>query len=69
MPTVQYPLRVRVYGGRNTHAARELPISGGRETACEYFIDAEADNHWLPGTDPVTCRRCQRALERGDSLI
>lgn len=59
-----YPLRVRLYGGRSTHAARQLTISGGRETACEYYIDAEAANHWMPNTATVTCRRCVKALDR-----
>lgn len=60
----KYPLRVRVYGGRSTHAARELSISGNRETACEYSIDAKLANHWMPNTNHVTCRRCQRVLAK-----
>jgi hypothetical protein len=31
-------------------------------TACDYYLDAGAQNHWLAGTAPVTCPVCVRAL-------
>ncbi|MFE9391650.1 hypothetical protein [Streptomyces sp. NPDC006784] len=62
--TGQHSLRVRLYGGRSVHAARELPISGGTETACEYFIDVLAANHWLDDDTEITCRRCIHAINR-----
>lgn len=55
------PMRVRLYGGRTVHAAHELAISGGAETACGYLLDVTAENHWLDDTADVTCRRCRRA--------
>lgn len=58
------PHRVRLHRGRNTHAARELPISGGHETACDYVLDDGASNHWLPWVTPVTCPGCKRALAK-----
>ncbi|MBI0296745.1 hypothetical protein JBE04_20350 [Streptomyces sp. PRKS01-29] len=59
-----YPLRVRLYGGRNTHAARET-VDAAAETACQTFIDILAENHWLDGDTMVTCKRCTRALNEG----
>ncbi|MFG7942926.1 hypothetical protein [Streptomyces cacaoi] len=64
MPKTPYPLRVRLHGGRSVHAAHTLSISGGAETACDYYIDILADNHWLDDDTEVTCKRCQRALKR-----
>lgn len=56
-----HPLRVRLHGGRNTHAARDLN-SGGHLTACDYTLADDAANHWLPPTATITCRRCTRTL-------
>lgn len=64
MTQPQHPLRVRLYKGRTNHAAHELQVSNGAETACDYFIDVQADNEWLPDDAPVTCRRCIRVMER-----
>lgn len=58
-----YPLRVRLYGGRAIHAARDLTHSPGTETACQYYIDLAAENTWHDDT-PVTCRRCLHALKK-----
>lgn len=63
MPTPAHPHRVRLHGGRNTHAARDL-LSGDRETACDYFLAADSRNHWGEPTDPVTCPACKRALAK-----
>ncbi|MGW7597187.1 hypothetical protein [Streptomyces antimycoticus] len=62
--STEYPMRVRLYGGRSTHAACELPISRSPETACDYSIDVTAANHWMPDTAAVTCRRCAKAMKK-----
>ncbi|GAA2439608.1 hypothetical protein [Streptomyces glaucus] len=58
----RYPHRLRLYGGRNTHAAEKLAISGDLLTACDY--DAGAAYHRMPDTSAVTCRACQRVLAK-----
>lgn len=58
-----HPLRVRLHGGRATHAARDLN-SGGHLTACDYTLPENAVNHWMPPTATVTCGRCRRTTER-----
>jgi len=60
-----YPHRLRLRRGRATHAARELPISGGLLTACDH--DAGDVHHRLPDTNVVTCRACQRVLAKENS--
>lgn len=55
----RFPHRVRLHGGRAVHAARDL-LGGGRETACEYYLDAEATNDWQPSDTAVTCKKCAR---------
>jgi hypothetical protein len=63
-PTVisPWPLRVRLHGGRNTHAARI--ISGGdRVTACGYTLAENASNHWLANDADMTCRDCAHRLQ------
>ncbi|MEE2040087.1 hypothetical protein Q8791_22990 [Nocardiopsis sp. CT-R113] len=67
-----YPNRIRVYGGRNPHAAREEPPGRGRyrqwthRTACDRVSDAgmgrRMSDHLLPDTTPVACRACLDAL-------
>lgn len=54
---IPHPLRVRVYGGRATHAARELD-GGGHLTVCDYYLSDGSVNHWMPPTNTVTCGRC-----------
>lgn len=66
MTQPSHPHRVRLHGGRNTHAARDLN-GGDRATACDYFLPDEAHNHWGDPTDPVTCTACKRALAKGES--
>lgn len=58
---VTHPYRVRLPGGRNTHAAHHANGSADRVTACGYYLPEESANHWLDDTAPVTCRACQRA--------
>lgn len=62
--TERHPHRIRLYGGRSTHAARRLPISGDLLTACDYSVNSEVANHHLPATATVTCRACQRVLAK-----
>ncbi|WP_191064660.1 hypothetical protein [Streptomyces sp. 5-10] len=62
MPTkTEYPMRVRLHGGRNTHGARET-INTGAETACDTFVDILAENHWLDDDAKVTCKRCVQVM-------
>lgn len=55
-----FPLRLRLHGGRNTHAAHV--VNGGEDdsvfTACGH-IAVERDKQ-LDGSEPVTCRPCQQ---------
>jgi hypothetical protein len=59
---VPHPLRVRVFGGRAVHAAREL--TGDHITACDYYLSAGATNHWRPDGTAATCGKCIRVLNR-----
>lgn len=61
-----YPRRLRLYGGRNTHAAR--PVNGGPDlvTACDYLESGPRKNR-LPDDAPVTCRTCSRTIARGNT--
>lgn len=54
---ITYPLRLRLYGGRNVHAAREV-LNDPRSvtTACGY-ISGPADER-KPDDTPVTCTTC-----------
>lgn len=59
-----YPHRLRLHGGRNTHAAR--PVNGNRDnlvTACGYLAGPKDERK--PDDAPVTCRAtgCQIAAE------
>lgn len=66
-----YPDRIRVYGGRTPHAAREEPARPGdrqwtHRTACDRVSDAGTNtrmsDHLLPDTTPVGCRACLTEL-------
>ncbi|MGW1979203.1 hypothetical protein [Streptomyces sp. NPDC001889] len=61
--TPDHPRRVRLYGGRNTHAARDL-LGGDHETACGYFIADGSTTHWMPPSATVTCPACKRKTGR-----
>lgn len=53
--------RVRLYGGRHTHAAQ--PGRGKTyRTGCNKLTTR--NDHWLPDAEPVTCPACKRALAR-----
>ncbi|MFE7510138.1 hypothetical protein ACFU8I_02755 [Streptomyces sp. NPDC057540] len=56
--------RVRLYGGRHTHAAR--PGRGTTyRTPCGHLTTR--NDHWLPDTEPVTCPACNRTLARTEA--
>jgi hypothetical protein len=53
-------LRVRVWGGRNTHAAEHYgPDNIGFLTPCNVIGNFDG-NHVLPADTPVTCPACIR---------
>ncbi|EDY52985.1 hypothetical protein [Streptomyces clavuligerus] len=66
MTADRYTHRVRLYRGRNTHAAPD-PLYGDYETACGRDPDARAANHWMPPTTPVTCTACNRKIAKETS--
>lgn len=59
-------LRVRLHGGRNTHAARTVAGDEAeyRITPCGQWLDPDAINHWLPADSPITCPACTRKVSR-----
>lgn len=52
--------RVRLHGGRATHAVKPSMTGPGYITDCAIYISADAVNHWMPDTAVVTCHRCPR---------
>lgn len=57
-----YPHRIRVWGGRVVHAAREVTRSSyTHATACDQAYNHRAGGAVLPDTAAVTCTACQRA--------
>lgn len=61
---IAYPHRLRLHGGRNTHAAK--PVNGNRDnlvTACDYLAGQKDERK--PDDAPITCRAtgCQIAAE------
>lgn len=63
-PSATWPHRLRLHGGRNTHAART--INGGEDdrlvTACDYWADGKNDHK--PDDAVITCPRCIREMNR-----
>lgn len=59
-----HPRRLRLNGGRNTHAAREITINKGDIliTACGMWFTARSERK--PDTAAVTCPACIRNLAR-----
>ncbi|PVC73502.1 hypothetical protein [Streptomyces sp. CS081A] len=53
--------RVRLHGGRNTHAAQP-DGSTAIFTTCGHITCPE--DHWLPADEPVTCPACKRAIAK-----
>lgn len=63
-----YPNRLRLHGGRNTHAAKTVADPIGQTvliTACGYTNGPSDDLR--PDDAPVTCRTCTRAIARGNT--
>jgi hypothetical protein len=58
MATPTYPLRVRLYRGRDFHAARAIPNGDAEFTACGQTVCHRDER--LDGTTPITCRTCYR---------
>jgi hypothetical protein len=59
-----YPYRVRLPGGRNAHAARDVNGGPDRVTACDYYLPNESTNRWLDEDVRIGCRGCQRAIDK-----
>jgi hypothetical protein len=57
-----HPIRVRLYRGRDFHAARVLPDGDAEFTACGQVV-SHRDEHLEVGT-PITCRECYRQTKR-----
>ncbi|MFF8784762.1 hypothetical protein [Streptomyces sp. NPDC015125] len=57
-----FPHRIRLHGGRNTHAAR--PVNGGPDlvTACDYM--AVSKDQRLDDSAPVNCRACGQRIKK-----
>lgn len=63
MTATEYPHRLRLRGGRNTHAARTPAEHADAVTACGYVIVGSGD-HRLPDDALITCRNCAREMFR-----
>lgn len=57
-----FPHRLRLHSGRNTHAAR--PVNGGPDlvTACNYM--AGTKDQQLDGNTIVNCRACGQRIKK-----
>lgn len=57
-----HPHRLRLHGGRNTHASR--PINGGPDliTACGYMAGPRDERK--PDDAVINCRNCIREMNR-----
>lgn len=64
-----YPRRVRVWGGRVVHAAREVGRSSyTHATACDQaYNDRASGGAVLPDATAVTCTACQHATNTKES--
>lgn len=64
----EHPLRLRLYGGRNTHALRLVHGDEGdywvTPPRCGHVFATDDPGHWLPDTAPVTCPPCARATSK-----
>lgn len=61
-----HPLRLRLHGGRNTHALRLVHGDEGdywvTPPRCGHVFATNDPGHWLPETATVTCPACVRAI-------
>lgn len=62
MTATQYPNRVRLHGGRNTHAFGPTPGLPDGITACGYPIGTSEERK--PDDAVITCRNCIREMNR-----
>jgi hypothetical protein len=60
----RYPYRVRLWGGRNVHAVRNVNGGPDRVTACGYYLPADTNNHGVTPIAAIECRACQREIRR-----
>ncbi len=63
----QYPLRVRLQGGRVTHAVRRIDDGIGYITACALYISDSEDKDWKPGDDPAHPRCAIKLAARDET--
>ena len=57
-----YPLRVRLRGGRNVHAVRAIPHGDAEFTACGTTVCHRDER--VDAATAVTCRECNRTLAK-----
>lgn len=58
-----FPYRIRLHGGRNTHAARVINADpASLVTACHYTNGPK--DKLLRGDAAVTCRECHKEMTR-----
>jgi len=60
----RYPYRVRLWGGRNVHAVRNVNGGPDRTTACGYYLPADSNNHGVTPIADVECNACLRQIRR-----
>lgn len=59
-----YPYRVRLHGGRNVHASRNVNGGPDRVTACGYYLPEDSNNHGVTPIADIECQACRRAIRR-----
>ncbi|MEU9436565.1 hypothetical protein [Streptomyces sp. NPDC048252] len=59
-----YPYRIRLWGGRNVHAVRNVNGGPDRVTACGYYLPADSNNHGVTPIADVECQQCLRQIRR-----
>ncbi|MET7688027.1 hypothetical protein ABZT06_08600 [Streptomyces sp. NPDC005483] len=62
MTAEPYPYRVRLWGGRNVHASRDVNGGPNRVTACGYYLPANSNNHGVTPIADIECSRCRTAI-------
>jgi len=62
-----HPHRVRLHGGRKTHATRKINGGIDQVTACDTHLPDSGRDINIDPNEPVTCPDCKRALAKADS--
>lgn len=62
--TPAYPYRVRLWGGRNVHAVRDVNGGPDRVTACDYYLPDGTQNHGVTPIAAIECQQCLRQIRR-----